>query len=225
MSTYSYISELNPIKVDWKIKIKIIHRWTQYSPILGETIELVLCDQLEDMIHATIDKELVARFDPYFREGYSRVITNFVLTPPIGAYRVTRHAYKIKFLSTTHSYYSEPLPTRLTGFQPVDFTEILRNFPFLVLNKRLTTKCNKSCRFTFKKHFKEKTASNYKKRLVDENVSFMDESSIEDNSKMDANSTLEKKLKNIEVDSKTGRTTSKKTFENLKHVRSNGRRD
>ncbi|KAF8098010.1 hypothetical protein N665_0276s0011 [Sinapis alba] len=119
MSTYSYISELNPIKVVWKIKIKIIRRWTQYSPILGETIESVLCNQLGDTIHATIDKDLVAHFDPYFREGYSRVITNFVLTPPIGAYRVTRYAYKIKFLSTIHSSYSEPLPPRLTGFQPV----------------------------------------------------------------------------------------------------------
>ncbi|KAF8116601.1 hypothetical protein N665_0016s0031 [Sinapis alba] len=127
MSTYSYISEFNPTNVDWKIKIKIIRRWTQYSPILGETIELVLCDELGDMIHAAIYKELVARFDPYFREGYSRVITNFVLTPSIGGYRVTRHAYKIKFLTTTHSSYSEPLPPRLTGFQPVDFTEILNS--------------------------------------------------------------------------------------------------
>ncbi|KAF8080239.1 hypothetical protein N665_0963s0004 [Sinapis alba] len=119
MSTFSYLLELEPNKSNWKIKTKIIRMWKQYSPVVGETIELVLCDSFLNTIHASVSKYLVKRFEPVLKEEYSKIIINFAVTPSVGAYRITKHAHKIAFKSTTRVRVSELLPCQLTGFQPI----------------------------------------------------------------------------------------------------------
>ncbi|EFH46870.1 predicted protein [Arabidopsis lyrata subsp. lyrata] len=41
------ITELNavkPFKTQWKIQVKIVHSWTQYTQYSGETVEMILAD-------------------------------------------------------------------------------------------------------------------------------------------------------------------------------------
>ncbi|CAN6850043.1 unnamed protein product [Brassica oleracea] len=38
------VADVKPFKTMWKIKVKDIRLWKQYSAAGGETIEMVLCD-------------------------------------------------------------------------------------------------------------------------------------------------------------------------------------
>lgn len=44
MFTFNSILELKPNNSMWKIKIKIIRLWKNYSTASGKSIEMVLCD-------------------------------------------------------------------------------------------------------------------------------------------------------------------------------------
>ncbi|KAF8092694.1 hypothetical protein N665_0403s0002 [Sinapis alba] len=105
--------------------MKIIRLWKQYFPVVGETIELVICDAFGHTIHATVNDDLVVRFYPILKEGNSLMILNFNVRPSVGAYQTTKHPYKIVFSSKTRVLVSELLPCQLTGFHPVAFSDIL----------------------------------------------------------------------------------------------------
>ncbi|CAN6858627.1 unnamed protein product, partial [Brassica oleracea] len=42
-----------------------IRLWKQYSATGGESIEMVLVDNNDDKIHATLKKDLACHFDPF----------------------------------------------------------------------------------------------------------------------------------------------------------------
>lgn len=44
MAAMNLISDLKPFKSMWKVKVKIIRLWNQYSAAGGETIEIVFVD-------------------------------------------------------------------------------------------------------------------------------------------------------------------------------------
>ncbi|XP_048609005.1 uncharacterized protein LOC125584500 [Brassica napus] len=103
----------------WKIKMKVIRLWKQYSAGGGETIEM------SGKIHASVKKELVAQFDHFLRQGYPLMLINFSVTHSCGSYRTTTHAYMISFLSTTRVRSCEQLPEDLSGFEPVKYKYVL----------------------------------------------------------------------------------------------------
>lgn len=76
-------------------------------------------------IHASVKKELVAKYDPFLKEGHSNMFINFSLLHSVGSYRTTTHPYRISFLSKTCVLPSEQLPGDLCGFQPVKYNEVL----------------------------------------------------------------------------------------------------
>ncbi|XP_048622699.1 replication protein A 70 kDa DNA-binding subunit E-like [Brassica napus] len=119
------VADVKPFKTMWKIKVKVIRLWKQYSAAGGETIEMVLCDVKGAKIHASVKRELVAKFDHFLRQGHSLMLINFVVTHSCGSYRTTNHAYRISFLSTTRVRPCEQLPESLSGFEPVKFKEVL----------------------------------------------------------------------------------------------------
>ena len=43
-ANFDQVSELEPFKMMWKIRVKIIRLWRQYSAKGGETIEMALLD-------------------------------------------------------------------------------------------------------------------------------------------------------------------------------------
>ncbi|KAF3501572.1 hypothetical protein F2Q69_00042525 [Brassica cretica] len=57
-----FVSDLKLFKSMWKVRVKVIRLWKQYSCALGETMEMVLADSKGDMIHGTVKKELVSQF-------------------------------------------------------------------------------------------------------------------------------------------------------------------
>nr|VDC83435.1 unnamed protein product [Brassica rapa] len=125
MAGFNSVAELKPFKFMWKIKVKIIRLWKQYSAGGGLTIEMVLVDSMGDKIHATVKQDLASQFEPRLTQGASKILINFSLNHSCGSYRTTKHAYKIGFLSTTRVKVCEELPRELSGLQPVKFGDLL----------------------------------------------------------------------------------------------------
>ncbi|CAG7895016.1 unnamed protein product [Brassica rapa] len=125
MAGFNPVADLKPFKSMWKIRVKIIRLWKQFTAAGGLTIEMVLIDANGDKIHATVKKELVNQFDPFLAEGKTKMMVNFSLNHSCGSYRTTNHPYKISFLATTRVKICEDLPRAINGFQPVNYREIL----------------------------------------------------------------------------------------------------
>ncbi|CAN6868664.1 unnamed protein product [Brassica oleracea] len=60
--------DLSPAKTTWKIKVKIIHLWRQYSADDIDSIEMVLIDSNGDLIHATVNEDVVPIFESFLEE-------------------------------------------------------------------------------------------------------------------------------------------------------------
>ncbi|CAN6935972.1 unnamed protein product [Brassica oleracea] len=117
--------DLSPAKTTWKIKVKIIRLWRQYSTGDIDSIEMVLINSNGDTIHATVNEDVVPIFESFLEEGDSKIFINFSLSQACGSYRLTKHPYKIWFQATTRIRLCDDLPYRLTGFTHVNFREIL----------------------------------------------------------------------------------------------------
>ncbi|CAN7023711.1 unnamed protein product, partial [Brassica rapa subsp. trilocularis] len=102
-----------------------VSKLKQFSASGGLTVEMVLLDDNGDKIHATVKKDLVQQFDPFFSEGKSKILIKFFLTQVCGSYRLISHQYRIGFLSTTCVKICQELPMALTGLDPVNFHAIL----------------------------------------------------------------------------------------------------
>ncbi|KAG2288156.1 hypothetical protein Bca52824_047760 [Brassica carinata] len=76
-------------------------------------------------INASVKKNLVNQFDSFLSQGSSKIIINFSLNPSYGSYRTTIHPYRIGFLSTTRVRNCDDLPDALTGFEPVNYRNII----------------------------------------------------------------------------------------------------
>ncbi|XP_013617746.1 PREDICTED: replication factor A protein 1-like [Brassica oleracea var. oleracea] len=125
MAAMNFVSELKPFKNMWKIQVKIIRLWKQYSAAGGETIEMVFVDARGDKIAGTVKRELVGQFNRVLQEGDTKVIINFSVTNSGGSYRPSKHPFKIVFLPTTRVRICEDLPNNLTGLNPVNFGDVL----------------------------------------------------------------------------------------------------
>jgi replication factor A1 len=99
-SVFSKISEINSDKATWDVKAKIIRLW-QVSDFnrttLPFSIEMVLLDSHGDRIHATIKKTLIYKFKDQIVEGKVYALQNLGVSNNGGAYRTTRHPYKMNF--------------------------------------------------------------------------------------------------------------------------------
>uniref|UniRef100_A0A0D3BY09 DUF223 domain-containing protein n=1 Tax=Brassica oleracea var. oleracea TaxID=109376 RepID=A0A0D3BY09_BRAOL len=112
MAAMNFVSELKPFKNMWKIQVKIIRLWKQYSAA-------------GDKIAGTVKRELVGQFNRVLQEGDTKVIINFSVTNSGGSYRPSKHPFKIVFLPTTRVRICEDLPNNLTGLNPVNFGDVL----------------------------------------------------------------------------------------------------
>nr|VDC97934.1 unnamed protein product [Brassica oleracea] len=101
MASFSNVTDLKPFKTMWKIRVRIIRLWKQYSTAGGLTIEMVVVNCNGVKIHASVKKDLVNQFDPQLSEGSSKIFINFSVGQSCGSYRTTNHQYTISFLETT----------------------------------------------------------------------------------------------------------------------------
>ncbi|XP_048620033.1 replication protein A 70 kDa DNA-binding subunit A-like [Brassica napus] len=81
MAAITLVSDLKPFKTMWKIRVKIIRLWKQYSAAGGLTIEMVLIDYNGVKINASVKKDLVNQFDSFLSQGSSNILINFSLNP------------------------------------------------------------------------------------------------------------------------------------------------
>jgi len=44
-ATFAYLKDMRPYKNAWRVQVKILHSWKQYTSNTGETIELVISDE------------------------------------------------------------------------------------------------------------------------------------------------------------------------------------
>ncbi|KAG5395064.1 hypothetical protein IGI04_025027 [Brassica rapa subsp. trilocularis] len=77
MAGLDFVSDLKPFKSMWKIRVKVIRLWKQYSCASGETMEMVLADsRVSGFKHmATID-------------GFSRILFEPDDVPEIQSFRM-----------------------------------------------------------------------------------------------------------------------------------------
>ncbi|KAL9281036.1 putative nucleic acid-binding, replication factor A [Arabidopsis thaliana] len=97
----TYLVDVKPFKTSWRVQVKILHTWKQYTAQSGETLEMVLADQRGSKIHASVKKSLVNMYERHIALDQWRVIENFSLGQVRGHFRVTDHQFKMSFISHT----------------------------------------------------------------------------------------------------------------------------
>ncbi|KAL9299421.1 putative nucleic acid-binding, replication factor A [Arabidopsis thaliana] len=97
-ATFAYLKDVRPYKNAWRVQVKILHSWKQYTSNTGETIKLVISDEHGKKMHATVKKELVSKFVHKLIVGEWVFIEIFGLTYASGQFRPTNHLYKMAFL-------------------------------------------------------------------------------------------------------------------------------
>ncbi|KAG7594947.1 P-loop containing nucleoside triphosphate hydrolase [Arabidopsis thaliana x Arabidopsis arenosa] len=108
-ATFAYLKDVRPYTTQWRVQVKVLHSWRQYTSNTGETLELVLSDIEGKKIHATVKKELVSRYVSSLHVGHWVFIEIFALNYASGQFRPTSHLYKMTFTNGTHVIPCDPL--------------------------------------------------------------------------------------------------------------------
>ncbi|KAF8114224.1 hypothetical protein N665_0040s0079 [Sinapis alba] len=107
------LSKVKPWKNKWTIEVKT-----------GETLEMVLSDKEGVKIHASCKKTHFGLLERHCRVGTWIFITNFTLGTPFGGFRLTKHVYKMSFMTGTKISPS-PLQNDDIFLDLVDFDTLL----------------------------------------------------------------------------------------------------
>ncbi|KAJ9548755.1 hypothetical protein OSB04_021298 [Centaurea solstitialis] len=97
---------LNDLRVDndsLAIKVRVCRLWESLNSKNGEVISLdmIIIDDEQNLMTATIRKNLIDRFNNLLKEGVVYIIQNFKVVPNSADYRVTDSAFKILFTLIT----------------------------------------------------------------------------------------------------------------------------
>ncbi|CDY19862.1 BnaC09g31280D [Brassica napus] len=87
MDAITDVCDLKPFKSIWKIRVKIVRLWKQYSAFGGVTIEMDLIDSNGVKINTSVKKDMVNQFDSFMSQGSSKILLKFSLSPSCGSYR------------------------------------------------------------------------------------------------------------------------------------------
>ncbi|KAG7583833.1 Nucleic acid-binding OB-fold [Arabidopsis suecica] len=93
------LATIKPFKTSWRVQVKIVHTWRQYTAYTGETIEMILADVDGTLIHAIVKKQQVNKFARTIVAGEWRIIENFQLSKSTGKFRATKHAFKMSLMN------------------------------------------------------------------------------------------------------------------------------
>jgi cell envelope opacity-associated protein A len=44
-ATFGYLTDVRPYKTSWRVQVKTLHAWRQYTANTGETLEVVFSDE------------------------------------------------------------------------------------------------------------------------------------------------------------------------------------
>lgn len=86
---FSYLSDLKGDSETWMIRVRICRMWESISTKDNSllSLDMILTDKKENLLHATIRKHLVPRFRDRVAEGSVYNIRNVKIAPNIYPYR------------------------------------------------------------------------------------------------------------------------------------------
>ncbi|KAK9668503.1 hypothetical protein RND81_13G065100 [Saponaria officinalis] len=111
-----------------QMNVRVIHKWTR--PDLKEkgkigSIELLLLDAENEVIQATIAKQLVSYFGPKFTVGEVYTIRNLTVDSNIGLDKATSNPCRLKFLFSSKVQVINDTSIPLHDYRFADFEDIL----------------------------------------------------------------------------------------------------
>ncbi|KAG2299500.1 hypothetical protein Bca52824_035972 [Brassica carinata] len=78
MSMVSFVplTKLRPFKDNWRVQVKCLHSWKQNTPFAGDTFEMVLADQWQNLTLLLIYFDVVNRYTLYHpsREKFTHLL-------------------------------------------------------------------------------------------------------------------------------------------------------
>ncbi|KAL9299120.1 putative nucleic acid-binding protein [Arabidopsis thaliana] len=98
---FTPLKSVKPYKNAWRIQVKLLHVWRQYSVKTGESIEMILVDEVGDKMYAAVRREQIKKFERCLTEGVWKIITTITLNLTSGQYRISDLKYKIGFVFKT----------------------------------------------------------------------------------------------------------------------------
>ncbi|XP_023634269.1 replication factor A protein 1 [Capsella rubella] len=108
-ASFAFLRDVRPYKTAWRVQVKVLHSWRQYTSMTAETLELIVSDDKGCKIHASVKKDLVNHYVNNLPVGDWRFIENFQLTHASGQFRRTNHLYKMAFINGTVVTMSDPV--------------------------------------------------------------------------------------------------------------------
>ncbi|VVA98507.1 unnamed protein product [Arabis nemorensis] len=106
------------------LSLRIIKLWKTWKNKKVVSIDMVCHDREGTRIHATIDEELVVKFQTRMIEGRVYTISNFTFGSYTSDYRTTPLEFKIVFYRTTVVQPCSDFPTEVSNKYLKDFAEI-----------------------------------------------------------------------------------------------------
>ncbi|KAL0012996.1 hypothetical protein SO802_000065 [Lithocarpus litseifolius] len=100
---YNLLDEIDTKKDDWNIKVRVTRMWEVLNIKTNNelmSVDLVLLDEKDNLIHASIRKSFVNHFRD-IQEGKIYRIKYFGVVKNKDAYRIVNHKYMIRFYATT----------------------------------------------------------------------------------------------------------------------------
>ncbi|KAL0645896.1 hypothetical protein Bca4012_044187 [Brassica carinata] len=99
------LADIKPFMTEYRVQVKVLHTWRQYTKLSGESLEIILSDAHGTKIHASCKKtyldKLTRKLSNVLSIGMWRNIENFSINNPSVSYRPTNHQYKINFIYGT----------------------------------------------------------------------------------------------------------------------------
>ncbi|CAA7044544.1 unnamed protein product [Microthlaspi erraticum] len=96
-SAFTKLADVRSFKSSWKVRVKVLHSWSQFSGMSGETMELVLADE---------HKKDIGRLSNELQDGEWKVLENFTLSPATGQFRPTSSKWKMSLFMNTVVFWS-----------------------------------------------------------------------------------------------------------------------
>ncbi|CAN7096546.1 unnamed protein product [Brassica rapa subsp. narinosa] len=99
------LADIKPFMTEYRVQVKVLHTWRQYTKLSGESLEIILSDAHGTKIHASCKKtyldKLTRKLSNVLAVGMWRNIENFSINNPVVSYRPTNHQYKMNFIYGT----------------------------------------------------------------------------------------------------------------------------
>ncbi|KAG7537403.1 Nucleic acid-binding OB-fold [Arabidopsis suecica] len=109
VASFAFLRDIRPYKTSWRVQVKVLHSWRQYTSMTGETLELVLADSQGVKIHASVKKDLVSKYVNNLSVNEWRFIETFALNHASGQFHPTGHLYKMSFVTVTQVTRCDPI--------------------------------------------------------------------------------------------------------------------